>query len=157
MSCAAVIKPAAAPFIAPAKDVPPPSLCSHLTSPVSSAPDSSISKIPSLSSSISMSSATPSPSVSSLRASLKSTSFIGNCDKDKSPSESLSAAAPVVNPSFTTKPSSAVVPFCESKTSNKPSPSLSVLASEASDLIGDPVSWASIVSLMPSPSESVSI
>ena len=157
MSCVAAIKPVAAPFTAAAKDVPPPSLCSHLTSPVSSAPASSISKIPSLSSSMSMSSTTPSPSVSnrSSVASRKSTSWANGVLPLPSLSTSGRAAAPKPSLSLTTKPSSTDVPFCASNTSNKPSPSASVAAEDWP--VAAPVKPASTVSPAPSLSEFVSM
>ncbi len=57
--------------------------------------------------------------------------------------------------SLTLKPSSTRVPFCVSNTSNRPSPSMSVVAFDRP--VAVPVRPASTVSLPPSSSESVSM
>ncbi len=115
---------------------------------------SKTSKMPSLSSSMSIKSITPSSSVSIISASRKSTSCVKGTPPPASPSTSGSANAPVAIDSLTSNPSSTRVPFCSSNTSKRPSPSMSVVASDRP--VAVPVRPASTVSLPPSLSESVS-
>ena len=112
--------------------------------------------MPSLSSSTSISSVMPSPSVSGIfSASRKSTSSARGIPPVASPSASGRANAPVARLSLTLNPSLASVPPCVSNTSNRPSPSASVAASESP--VAKAIKPASTASLPPSSSESVSM
>ena len=97
----------------------------------------------------------PSLSVSTgIEASRKSTSSVNGMPPLASPSPSANAAAPAAMLSLTLNPSSALVLFCVSNTSNRPSPSMSVEALDRP--VALPVKPASVVSFAPSLSEFVS-